>query len=74
MYGVLYLVGWWFVRQVPAGDRDGMEWGLLFVLTLPWSLLAGTAAGWIAVHTGAVINACVTAWFVARKVSQHGQA
>ena len=69
-YGALYLCGWWFVWQVPAVDRDGMEWGLLFLLTLPWSLLAGSAAGWFAVHAGAVINVCVIATFVALKPSR----
>jgi hypothetical protein len=59
-YAALYLAGWWIVWDVPPPKRDGIEWGLLFLLTSPWSVMAG-ALGTAIVHAGAVINAVLLA-------------
>ena len=65
-YVVLYVTGWSLVSHVSAQTRDGMEWGLLFLLTLPWSLFA-RPVGAVALHAGAVINAVVIAGLVGRR-------
>ena len=63
VYGALYLLGMWLVWRVPEVDRDGIEWVLVMLLTLPWSLLGGIG-GWAVVHGGAVLNALLLAGFV----------
>ena len=65
-YVVLYMTGWSLVSRVPSTERDGMAWGLLFRLTLPWSPFS-RPVGVVALHAGAVINAVVIAGLVGRR-------
>lgn len=68
-YGGAYLLAWSVVWDVPAAERDGLEWMFVFLLTLPWSLLAGIG-GWIIVQTGALINGILLSVVVGRKVKR----
>ena len=67
-YGGAYLFAWSVVWDVPAAERDGLEWMFVFLLTLPWSLLAGIG-GWI-VLTGALINGLLLTVVVGRAVKR----
>lgn len=77
VYGAAYLVAWSFVWAAPAAERDGLEGLLVVLLTLPWSLLAGSHH-LVVLHLGAVVNAVLLAllvvwlanrWFPARRRS-----
>lgn len=63
LYGAGYLVALSFVWAVPVAERYGLEWLLVFLMTLPWSLAAGHRM-WI-VHLGAVTNGLLFALVVA---------
>lgn len=63
VYGVAYLVAWSFVWTAPAAERDGLEGVLVVLLTLPWSLLAGSHR-LVVLHVGAVVNAVLLALLV----------
>jgi hypothetical protein len=68
-YGAAYLLAWFVVWDVPVAERDGLEWLYVFLLTLPWSLLAGVG-GWMIVQTGALINGVVLSVVVGRTVKR----
>ena len=63
VYGVAYLVAWSFVWAVAPDDRDGLEAGLVLLLTLPWCVLP-VGGGYAVVHVGAVINGSLFALLV----------
>lgn len=69
MYGGAYLFAWSVLWDVPAAERDGLEWMFVFLLTLPWSLLAGIG-GWIIVQTGALVNGILLSVAVGREVKR----
>lgn len=73
LYAVGYRVAWSFVWAVPAGDRDGIEWIFVFLMTLPWSLSARDAGPWV-VHAGAVVNGILFALLAASIVRAIGRA
>ena len=67
MYGCGYLMAWYAAWHTSVAKRDGLEWVYVFLLTLPWSLLA-RAGGRVVIHTGALINGTFLATFTGWKV------
>ena len=73
LYAGALVAAWMVAQSVPRAERDGVEWMYVFLLTMPWSLLAGVG-GWLIVHVGAVVNGGLIALVAARGATRRWSA